>query len=112
MSRFLEAAVAAVGLLLAVPATASAQDAAAGEKVFARCKACHAVGEGAKNRAGPHLNDVFGRSAGTVEGFKYSKAMTEAGAGGLALGRSVGALRLGLPGCFDRSGRVLRGPCG
>ncbi len=54
-----------------------------GEKVFKKCKACHMVGEGAKNRVGPPLNDLFGRKAGTVEGFKYSKAMKEAGEKGL-----------------------------
>src|SRR3546814_13280959 len=44
---------------------------------------CHAVGEDAKNKVGPQLNGVVGRAAGTVEGFKYSKAMAAAGAGGL-----------------------------
>ena len=82
MSKFLKVA-ASAAVLLATPAAALAQDAAAGEKVFARCKACHMVGENAKNRVGPELNDLFGRTAGTVEGFRYSKAMTEAGAGGL-----------------------------
>lgn len=62
---------------------APAGDAAAGEQVFNTCRACHAVGEGASNRVGPLLNDVFGRVAGTVEGFNYSDAMVEAGANGL-----------------------------
>ncbi len=62
---------------------AFAQDVAAGEKVFKKCSACHAVGEGAKNKVGPHLNDMFGRTAGTLEGYKYSKPMIDAGAGGL-----------------------------
>jgi len=56
---------------------------AAGEKVFKKCKACHQVGEGAKNRSGPHLNGVLGRTAGTIEGFRYSKAMAGAGGDGL-----------------------------
>ncbi len=56
---------------------------AAGEKVFKKCSACHQVGEGAKNRTGPHLNGIFGRTAGSVDGFRYSGAMTEAGEGGL-----------------------------
>ncbi|MCB2119034.1 MAG: c-type cytochrome [Rhodobacteraceae bacterium] len=55
----------------------------AGQKVFKKCAACHKVGEGAKNATGPHLNGVVGRTAGTIEGFKYSKPMTDAGAGGL-----------------------------
>ncbi|MHC0052590.1 c-type cytochrome [Actibacterium sp. D379-3] len=56
---------------------------AAGEKVFKKCKACHQVGESAKNRTGPVLNGVYHRAAGAVEGFKYSKTMAEAGEEGL-----------------------------
>ena len=58
-------------------------DAAEGEKVYRKCKACHQVGEGAKNRVGPELNGVIGRTAGSVEGFKYSNAMLAKGEGGL-----------------------------
>lgn len=54
-----------------------------GEKLFRQCAGCHAVGDKARNRAGPILNEVFGRAAGTVEGFKYSKALQRAGAKGL-----------------------------
>jgi len=53
-----------------------------GEKVFKKCKACHQVGDGAKNRSGPVLTGIVGRAAGSVEGFKYSKplmAMAEEG---------------------------------
>ncbi|MEE9454805.1 MAG: c-type cytochrome [Paracoccaceae bacterium] len=57
--------------------------AAAGEKVFKKCKACHQIGEGAKHRTGPILNDLFGRIAGTTEDFKFSSAMIEAGTDGL-----------------------------
>lgn len=46
-----------------------------GEKVFKKCKACHQVGDGAKNRSGPVLNGIIGRAAGTVDGFKYSKPL-------------------------------------
>ncbi|WP_412507842.1 c-type cytochrome [Roseovarius sp. SYSU LYC5161] len=48
---------------------------AAGEKAYRQCKACHMVGDGAKNRVGPHLNGVMGREAGTVDGFRYSKGL-------------------------------------
>ncbi len=58
-------------------------DATAGAKVFKKCKACHQVGPGAKNRTGPVLNGVIGRTAGTADGFKYSKSMIAAGEGGL-----------------------------
>ncbi|GAB4376645.1 MAG: cytochrome c family protein [Kiloniellaceae bacterium] len=63
---------------LAGPALAEG-DAAKGEKVFNKCKACHTV-EAGKNRVGPSLHNVVGRTPGTVEGFKYSKAMQEFGA--------------------------------
>ncbi|MGB0921733.1 MAG: c-type cytochrome [Alphaproteobacteria bacterium] len=67
------------------PVIAQADDALLkkGEKVFKKCKACHQVGEKAKNTVGPVLNGVAGRKAGAVEGYKYSKAMIAAGEGGL-----------------------------
>jgi cytochrome c len=67
--------------VLAMTATsgARAQDAAAGEKVFAVCKACHQIGETAKNAVGPVLNGVIGRPAGTFPGFNYSDANKNSG---------------------------------
>ncbi|EBA02500.1 diheme cytochrome c SoxD [Rhodobacterales bacterium HTCC2150] len=56
---------------------------AKGKKTFKKCKACHKIGEGAKNGTGPLLNGVVGATAGAVEKFKYSKAMASAGADGL-----------------------------
>jgi len=56
---------------------------ATGEKVFRQCKACHMVGEGAKNRVGPPLNGVVERPAGAVDGFSYSSAMESMAADGL-----------------------------
>jgi cytochrome c len=53
---------------------AVAQDLAAGERSFRKCMACHAVGEGAKNKVGPVLNGLDGRTSGTVEGYSYSPA--------------------------------------
>lgn len=70
---------AAMTLLAGLTVTAQAQDAAAGEKVFAVCRACHQVGETAKNVVGPKLNGLFGRKSGTVEGYKYSEANKNSG---------------------------------
>ena len=56
-----------------------AQDAAAGEKVFGVCKACHQVGETAKNNVGPILNGIIGRKAGSIEGYNYSAANKNSG---------------------------------
>ncbi len=56
---------------------------AAGKKVFKKCKACHKIGEGAKNGAGPMLTDIVGAPAGQVDGFKYSSALMQAAEGGL-----------------------------
>lgn len=58
-------------------------DADRGETLFAKCKGCHEVGKGAKSRIGPHLNGLFGRTAGSIDGFRYSKAFDRAGAKGL-----------------------------
>ena len=69
---------AAVALVGSVGA-ASAQDAAAGEKVFLKCKACHQIGEGAKNAVGPVLNGVVGRKAGTAPEYYYSDANKNSG---------------------------------
>jgi cytochrome c len=60
-------------------APAAAQDVAAGQKVFAKCRACHQVGPTAKNMVGPKLNGLFGRKAGTIEGFSYSEANKKSG---------------------------------
>mgnify|MGYP001204827214 CR=1 FL=1 len=57
----------------------AAGDVAAGEKVFKKCKACHVVNK-EQNRTGPHLVNLFGRAAGSLEGYKkYSKAMKSSG---------------------------------
>lgn len=61
---------------------AAAADSAAGEKVFAKCKACHTV-EAGKHRIGPSLHGLFGRKAGTAEKFKASEDMKKAGEKGL-----------------------------
>jgi len=71
-------------LLMALAAPVMAEgDAKKGEKVFKKCKACHAVGEGAKNKVGPMLNGIVGAPAGQVPDFKYSSALMEAAEGGL-----------------------------
>jgi cytochrome c len=70
---------AAAALCVAAAAPAMAGDPAAGEKAFAVCKACHKVGEGAKNGLGPTLNGVVGQAAGSVEGYNYSAAMKNSG---------------------------------
>jgi cytochrome c len=56
-----------------------AQDVAAGEKSFNKCRACHQVGESAKNIIGPVLNGLFGRKTGTIEGYNYSEANRNSG---------------------------------
>ena len=58
---------------------ALAQDAAAGEKVFVKCRACHQIGEGARNAVGPNLNGLIGRHSGMVEGYSYSDANKNSG---------------------------------
>jgi len=64
---------------IALDGAAIAQDVAAGEKVFAKCKVCHQVGQGAKNGVGPVLNGIVGRKAGSVEGYNYTPANKNSG---------------------------------
>ena len=59
-------------------ASVEAADLNKGKKVFNKCKACHAL-EAGKKKVGPSLHGVFGRTAGSVDGFKYSKAMADSG---------------------------------
>jgi cytochrome c len=80
MKRTVSQAVAAM-LLAVVPA--AAQDASKGEAVFKRCRACHAIGPAAQNKAGPALTGIVGRKAGTAPGFNYSDAMKDKAARGL-----------------------------
>jgi cytochrome c len=71
----------ALAAITSVAATsqALAQDAAAGKTSFNKCMACHAVGEGAKNKVGPELNGLDGRKSGTAEGYSYSDANKNSG---------------------------------
>jgi len=71
-----------MSLGLAATAANAGGDAAKGEKVFKKCKACHKIGDGAKNSVGPELNGIVGRAVATAPGYKYSSAMTDHGAGG------------------------------
>jgi len=66
-------------LVMTATSGARAQDAAAGEKVFAVCKACHQIGETAKNAVGPVLNGIIGRHSGTYPGYSYSDANKNSG---------------------------------
>jgi cytochrome c len=58
---------------------ASAQDVTAGEKTFKVCRACHEIGDGAKNLVGPVLNGVVGRKSGSYPGCAYSDANKNSG---------------------------------
>ena len=62
-----------------VASGAQAQDVAAGKTSFNKCLACHAIGEGAKNKVGPELNGIDGRHSGTAEGYSYSDANKNSG---------------------------------
>jgi cytochrome c len=72
------AALAAGVLTFASQQALAEADLANGEKMFKKCKACHSLEEG-KKKVGPDLAGLFGRDAGSVEGYKYSKAMKESG---------------------------------
>lgn len=75
----MRAALLTICLTIAAPAAGHAQDAAAGEKVYAQCRVCHQIGPTAKNAVGPVHNGLFGRKAGTYPGYSYSNANKESG---------------------------------
>lgn len=66
-------------VLSAEASTALAQDVAAGKTSFNKCMACHAIGEGAKNKVGPELNGLDGRKAGTAPDYTYSDSNKNSG---------------------------------
>lgn len=70
-------------LCLAAGSVLADSDPAEGEKVFKKCKACHTVGEDAKNKVGPILNAIVGANAGANPDFKYSDALLAKAAEGL-----------------------------
>lgn len=70
-------------LALVTPQPARAQDAAAGQRVFNQCRACHTINEGGRAGVGPNLHGVVGRKAASIEGFRYSAPMREKAEGGL-----------------------------
>ncbi len=83
MSRVLALAGVTLALIAGSAGAAFAQDAEKGEQVFKKCMACHRVGDDAKNNVGPVQNNVIGRKAGTVDGFRYSEINAAAGEAGL-----------------------------
>ena len=80
--RITSKAVATTAATLMFSIASHAQDVAAGKAAFRKCAACHTT-DTTTNKIGPHLGDIVGRTAGTVEGYNYSKAMKDAGAAGL-----------------------------
>lgn len=61
------------------PIPAAAEDLANGASLFRKCRACHDAGPNARNKVGPILNGVYGRTAGALPDFNYSDAMRTAG---------------------------------
>ncbi len=82
LSRLVFAAL-PLAIAIALSPGARAQDAAAGQRVFNQCRACHVIAAGAKGTLGTNLFGIFGKPAGAVEGFRYSANMKEKAAAGL-----------------------------
>ena len=66
-------------LLAQLPAPYNTGDIVNGKARFTQCAACHTTAQGGPNLTGPNLYGVFGRKAGSVDGFAYSDAMKAAG---------------------------------
>jgi cytochrome c len=80
MQDFIKAVSIIVGLItfILIVSIANAADPVKGKRVFKKCAVCHSVQAG-KNKIGPHLNNLVGRKAGSVKGYRYSKAMKNSG---------------------------------
>lgn len=66
-------------LLASLPAPYNTGDLENGQKQFQLCRSCHTIAEGGANMTGPNLYGIFGRTAGTVEKFRYSEPLKAAG---------------------------------
>jgi cytochrome c len=74
MERTVRTAISMLAVIAAaLPQSAFSQDANAGKQVYAQCSVCHSID--GSNGVGPNLNGVIGRKAGSVAGFRYSRAM-------------------------------------
>lgn len=83
MTRTFLTALAMTAMLAGQAVAQDTGDAEAGRRVFSQCRACHVTDQGAKSPVGPNLHGVFGRTAGTLEGFRFSEPMKKKGAEGL-----------------------------
>ena len=79
MRRLVFSAAMIAGIAATAPTPGLGQDLDNGKSIFNKCRACHQIGENAKNMVGPALNGLFGRKAGSVEGFNYSEANKSSG---------------------------------
>ena len=50
-----------------------------GKKIFKKCAACHSINQGGKNKIGPALYSIVGRTVGSISDYKYSKALISYG---------------------------------
>ena len=71
--------IAAAVLIVTSTGLVSAQDVEKGANSFKKCLACHAIGEGARNKIGPQLNGLDGRKSGTAPDYNYSDANKNSG---------------------------------
>jgi cytochrome c len=79
MNRLMIVTMSALAAIAVSASTASAQDAAAGQRQFNKCLPCHAVGPDAENKIGPELNGLDGRHSGTAPNYSYSDANKNSG---------------------------------
>ena len=76
MYSFIKYILVVIGMIIIIltVSIANTADPVKGKKVFKKCVVCHSLQEG-KNKIGPSLYNLLGRKAGSVDGYKYSKAM-------------------------------------
>ncbi|MGB0629172.1 MAG: c-type cytochrome [Alphaproteobacteria bacterium] len=106
MRKLVSAFAAAVIMSVVSIGYANAADVKMGKKVFNKCKACHTLVAN-KHRIGPSLHGIFGRTAGTAEKYKFSKAMKKSGADGLVWTEETLAKYLVKPRAFVKGTKMI-----
>ena len=104
--RKLARALAFLSLAFVSQAFAGDGDPVAGERLFKDCRSCHEVGENARHKVGPHLDGIIGRTAGSAEGFKYSRALRQAGEDGLVWDKEALSAYIEKPRDFIKGNRM------
>ncbi|MBL8670353.1 MAG: c-type cytochrome [Alphaproteobacteria bacterium] len=79
VSMIAAALLAAAALMPLAVGDLRAADVSRGPELWGKCRACHTIEAGGRHVVGPNLHGLFGRAAGALADYRYSKALKESG---------------------------------